>query len=91
MNKETLYRKALEKYGEKNQRMKCAEECSELIRACLRIDMDICLEESTENFIEELADVQIMVEQMITMYDIYKAVEKVKRLKLKRLEARING
>ena len=44
-------------YGEANQRIKCIEECGELIQA-------IAKDDPTEHIIEELADVHIMTVQL---------------------------
>lgn len=51
-------------YGYNNQRKKLIEECSELIRAIIRDD--------DENFVEELADVVILTEQILNHFEKYK-------------------
>jgi NTP pyrophosphatase (non-canonical NTP hydrolase) len=55
------------KYGHRNQLLKLAEECSELARACCRIVMDQDQAPGREidmsNFCEEIADVQILIDQ----------------------------
>ena len=95
MNKEIL-QKAIKHYGTHNQMLKCIEECGELSRAISRILIELSsgdgftTEESEENLHEELADVLIMVEQMIMMFDcgdevFIQQVKKIKRLK-ERLE-----
>lgn len=91
MNKEIL-QKAIEHYGTHNQMLKCIEECSELSRAISRILIELSsgdgftTKESEENLHEELADVLIMIEQMIIMFDcgdevFIQQVKKIKRLK----------
>lgn len=95
MNKEIL-QKAIDTYGTHNQMLKCIEECGELSRAISRILIELSsgdgftTEESQENLYEELADVLIMIEQMIMMFDcgdevFIQQVKKIKRLK-ERLE-----
>ena len=74
-----LYQRALNHFGEQNQRLKLVEEMAELTRACVRFD-------DFENFVEEIADVQIMLEQMIQEHEIGELVSCVKSAKLKRLE-----
>ena len=52
----------LEHYGFENQREILVEECAELIQAVSKAKRSG--EKITDNFIEELADVSIMIEQM---------------------------
>ena len=95
MNKEIL-KKSIKHYGTHNQMLKCIEECGELSRAVSRVLIELSsgdgftTEESQENLYEELADVLIMIEQMIIMFDcgdevFIQQVKKMKRLK-ERLE-----
>ena len=95
MNKDVL-QKAIKHYGTHNQMLKCIEECGELSRAISRVLIELSsgdgftTEESQENLYEELADVLIMIEQMIIMFDcgdevFIQQVKKMKRLK-ERLE-----
>ena len=95
MNKEIL-KKAIKRYGTHNQMFKCIEECGELSRAISRVLIELSsgdgftTKESEENLHEELADVLIMIEQMIIMFDcgdevFIQQVKKMKRLK-ERLE-----
>ena len=70
-------------YGHTNQFNKAVEELSELIRALVRDDKD--------NLIEEMADVYIMLEQLLIMCDIpevimdYSINQKIERT-LERME-----
>lgn len=70
-------------YGHTNQFNKAVEELSELIRAIVRDDKD--------NLIEEMADVYIMLEQLLIMCDIpevimdYSINQKIERT-LERME-----
>ena len=83
------YEAALEHYGVHSQMVKCMEECGELIQALAR---NLSGEHNEENVAEELADVEIMIQQMRLIFggsvgynvDIIKA-QKVARLK-KRIE-----
>ena len=95
MNKDVL-QKAIKHYGTHNQMLKCIEECGELSRAISRVLIELSsgdgftTKESEENLHEELADVLIMIEQMIIMFDcgdevFIQQVKKIKRLK-ERLE-----
>lgn len=71
-------------YGYNNQRKKLIEECSELIRAIVRDD--------DENFVEELADVTILTEQILNHFLKYKEeFIKIKEYKINRQIERINN
>ena len=65
-----------------NQLNKTIEECAELIQALVKL-------ESRENTIEEIADVQIMLKQMLYLLDCEKEVEKVMEYKINRQLERI--
>lgn len=63
----------LNHYGFNNQREILVEECAELIQAvskCKRNDINV-----SDNFIEELADVSIMIEQMLAGFDAAELVQ----------------
>ena len=95
MNKNILKR-AVEKYGTHNQMLKCIEECGELSRAISRILIELSsgdgftTKESQENLYEELADVSIMIEQMMIIFDCTDEVISWQLKKLKRLNGRLN-
>ena len=65
-----------------NQLNKTIEECAELIQALVKL-------ESRENTIEEIADVQIMLKQMLYLLDCEKEMEKVMEYKINRQLKRI--
>ena len=94
MNKEIL-EKAIKTYGTHNQMLKCIEECGELSRAVSRILTELSsgdgftTEESLANLQEELADVSIMVEQMLMMFKCEKDVNQYIAFKLNRLKERL--
>lgn len=69
-------------YGLDNQTDKTIEECAELIQALVKL-------ESRENTIEEIADVQIMLKQMLYLLDCEKEMEKVMEYKINRQLERI--
>ena len=69
-------------YGESKQLLQMIQECSELIKAITKGDR--------ENFIEELADVQVMIDQITLKYpDIASKVTEIKRNKVFRTLKRI--
>ena len=75
---------ALEHYGVHHQIVKCMEECGELIQVLAR---KMCGEENIENVVEELADVEIMLMQMRTVFgrpSAHRAMaQKLARLKMR--------
>ena len=87
MNKEErekLYRNAIGNYGESAQMIVAMEECSELIQAISKK-----LRGRDTNVEEEVADVEIMLEQLKLMCN-ESLVEDFKEKKLERLEQRLN-
>ena len=96
MNKEIL-QKAIKHYGTHNQMLKCIEECGELSRAISRILIELSsgdgftTEESQENLYEELADVSIMISQVMVMFDCTDEVIGWQLKKLNRLKERLNS
>lgn len=98
-SKEIMY-KAINTYGVENQMIKTVEELSELSQALckslIRLNYTkekISLEDdlkSVDNIFEEMADVEIMLEQCKIMFQCDKEVNKWKQKKIERLERRIN-
>ena len=88
MDKKELYEQALMLWGEKLQIGMAIEECSELIVE-LSKHLRFGLSSPHCGVIEEIADVEIMIEQLKHIFDCDKSVEIVKNKKLVRLEERI--
>lgn len=87
MNKEErnkLYRNAITTYGQRSQMIVAMQECSELIQAITKYFI------GRETNLEEIADVEIMLEQLRIMCN-ETLVEAIKEKKLKRLEQRLNS
>lgn len=91
----SILQKAIDTYGTHNQMLKCIEECGELSRAVSRILTELSsgdgftTEESLANLQEELADVSIMIEQVVMMFKFEKDVNQYKAFKLNRLKERL--
>ena len=86
MEKEALYREAAKKWGDKSQIYMLAEECCELAHAAHHLLRDA---KNTAHFAEEIADVEIMIEQAVSLLkDPYlrPTIERFKKVKLERLE-----
>jgi NTP pyrophosphatase (non-canonical NTP hydrolase) len=83
----TTYARALAHYGSRAQIDQTIEECAELIVALRHLMRGRAKEAQV---IEELADVQIMLEQMFLLFGAEDVQDQI-REKLARLEKRIGG
>ncbi len=79
--------KAIQKWGGKFQGEMAIEECAEFITAIRHFDRD---KATADDVIEEIADVQIMMEQMAILFG-QKKVRAAKRKKLHRLKNRMES
>ncbi len=91
---EKLYRSLLMIYGERNQRRQTIEECSELIKALCKYDRYYCDERFDKkilrlDIISEMADVEIMLDQLKMMLSQNGDFERAKEQKLKRQMERV--
>ena len=64
-----MYEKVIEKYGVEHQSRQAMEECAELIQAINKI-LRYPTPAARAHLIEEIADVEIMIEQLKEIYDI---------------------
>lgn len=86
---ETIYRRALRKFGDRSQIMKTAEEASELSAAIMRYISPIWNGKNhLTGLLEEIADVEIMCKQMRLIFGDSLVNESIKQ-KLARLERRL--
>lgn len=86
MDDKKIYRDALETFGHYNQVQKLFEEMAELQAAiCHTLDG----KDDTSHVAEEIADVQIMLGQMMELFACEAAVILRRRAKLARLAGRI--
>lgn len=81
----TAQKKALALFGLRHQLCKLAEECAELAAAALRLSNAPGSPERLEQFCEEVADVEIMIEPMRDHFGAVR-VDAFRASKLKRLE-----
>lgn len=105
MTSKEILQKAINTYGLENQMIKTVEELSELSQALckslIRLNYTkektkekISLEDdlkSVDNIFEEMADVEIMLEQCKIMFQCDKEVSAWKQKKIERLERRLEG
>lgn len=87
MNKQDVYKEAILKKGKSHQLIVAIEELSELqkeITKSLRGHLNI------DHLIEEIADVQIIIEQLMLMFEVKnEEIEREKNYKISRLYERI--
>lgn len=81
------YRRAAELYGRENQLIVANEELVELSKEICKFLRGIG---NTENLVEEIADVRIMVEQLEMLFDCHEAVEAAIVKKMDRLTNNMN-
>lgn len=89
-----ILHEAIETFGSQNQYFKAIEETAELNRALVRHIAnapDEGQEHNFDNLIEEIADVQIMIEQIIIINNIHRQVQLAKEYKIKNLQETINS
>lgn len=99
--KETM-QLAIDSYGRVNQVIKTVEELSELSQALCKslirlnytkekisLEDDSKSVDNVDNIFEEMADVEIMLEQCKMMFQCDKKVNKWKQKKIERLEKRL--
>lgn len=79
-------REALEKYGAESQTLMLFEEMSELIKELCKHARG---EDNVRFIAEEIADVEIVLEQMKILHDCAEDVEQWKFRKLRRLKERL--
>ena len=79
---------AVRKYGGKHQVLKAVEEMAELTQALMK-NLDGAM--NVGNVVEEMADVEIMLQQLRLIYANDLAVETQINLKLARLKARMEA
>lgn len=86
MNENEIYKKALDTYGADAQTLMVFEEMSELQKALCKHARGAA---NRLDIAEEIADVQIVLAQMVMLYHCADEVAAFKRYKLARLEQRI--
>lgn len=83
MDKIEVYKQMINKYGKKAQMLIAVEEMSELQKEILKFLRGRC---NQQNIAEEMADVEIMLEQLSIMFDNKKEVDYFKKNKIERTE-----
>ena len=81
-----ICRAALEAFGERAQMTMAIEEMSELTKELCKNSRG---QENTTHIAEEIADVEIMLQQLVILFDCKETVDKYRQYKLERLAGRI--
>lgn len=99
-----VLQEAIDHYGEESQLDMAIEEMSELTKAICKYkravkerERDICYSTAKnvifaeDDIMEEIADVLIMLEQLMTIFNCKERVSAIASEKIRRLKARINN
>ena len=81
-------RKAVETFGWEKQSLIAIEEMSELQKEIIKKHRG---QQNEQHLAEEIADVQVMLEQLVIMFGISEEVERELKFKMDRLERKIEG
>ena len=88
MNEMEIYERALKTFGFEKQIIKCVEELSELQKELCKLTLG---QGNLEHIVEEIADVEIMLEQMKLGFVIsIRELNQIKNKKLCRLRDRLD-
>lgn len=87
-------KKIADYYGKETQIIKLAEECSELSQACCKFEVEnirneLHYDERMDRIAEEIADVEILIEQIKYLFDVGIEVNEWKHVKIYRTLERI--
>ena len=92
MNRILLYEKALLKWGKLAQILVAIEEMSELQKELCKLDRCkniLSKETQIRRIADEIADVSIMIEQLVHIFNLYELVREKQKFKLSRLKDRL--
>ena len=98
-NEKELIMTIADSYGYAEQSMQCIEECAELIQAINKFRRAAnehkpyeVLQEKVLNIIEEIADVELMLEQMVYLIRVKREdIDAIKKQKINRTISRMNS
>ena len=89
LKRHEILKDAIKVFGVPAQSDMCVEECAELIQALNKYRRKPS-DDTRENVLEEIADVQIMIDQMKIAFDTEERVRLYDGIKVDRLERRID-
>lgn len=82
-----ICKQAVKTYGKTHQIVICTEEMAELTK---ELSKNLRGRENLPQIAEEVADVEIMLEQIKIIFDLHKAVADARLSKLRRLQAKMD-
>lgn len=85
----TIYKRAIKYFGESSQIIKAIEELAELQKELAKHFLNPVDPQIELNIFEEIADCEIMIEQLKEIFSCHKRVAENRQMKLERLEGRI--
>lgn len=88
LNKDEIYQQAIKTWGPYMQIDMCIEEMAELTHALVKYKRG---KGNFDNIAEEIADVAIMLEQMVILFDCNYRTVKYKKYKLERLKGTLDS
>lgn len=88
-NINSIYKKAIKLWGIDSQMMMAVEEASELIKAICKLRRTGVTAETVNGIAEEIADMEIMLEQLKIMFYLTEGVSEWKKYKINRLSQMI--
>lgn len=94
MNTNEILLKAIEQFGAESQMKMVVEECAELIQAVNKYERAVgldAIQQRYNNLSEEIADVEIMLQQAKLILKNADLVEMVKEQKIKRLSDKLTN
>jgi len=89
MTDEELFDKCREKWGLPSQIIMLAEECGELVEATLHLLRNKKQENALKHFEEEIADVELMIDEMKHYFKNASMIAKWRKAKIARLKKRL--
>ena len=87
MKDEEIYKKAMDKWGRELQIIMGIEEMAELTKALVK---HLRGKGNSDDILEEMADVDIMLGQLKRMFNVFDRFNKIRRVKMDRLEIMLN-
>jgi len=84
-----IFDKSKKYWGIESQILMLAEECSELTVASLHLLRHSKIYLPLEHFAEEIADVELLIEEMKYYFNLHDTVKKYRKIKEKRVEKKL--
>lgn len=90
-NQKKVLSDAIKAFGHMLQRLIAIEEMAELTKELIKYERNYPMEDNTDRIAQEIADVAIMLEQLMLLFNNEELVNFYIKFKIDRLKERING